>query len=40
MNTNAWVKGVMPDKNPKSAILLKVTDIYIGQPGPDLGKKL
>lgn len=39
-NTVNWVKGVMPVLSPKSAILMKVTHVYICQPGPDLGKEL
>ncbi|SFR02988.1 pyridoxamine 5'-phosphate oxidase family protein [Desulfoscipio geothermicus] len=35
-----WVKKTMPDLKPKSAILLKVTNVYNCQPGPDLGKEL
>lgn len=38
--TVAWVKGAMPQLSPKSAILMKVTNVYICQPGPDLGKEL
>ena len=36
----AWVQKVMPALNTKSAILLKVTNVYNCQPGPDLGKEL
>ncbi|WP_066639495.1 pyridoxamine 5'-phosphate oxidase family protein [Desulfolucanica intricata] len=36
----SWVKEVMPQLNPKSAILVKITNIYNCQPGPDLGKEL
>jgi hypothetical protein len=38
--TVAWVKKIMPELNPKSAVLLKVTNIFICQPGPDLGKEI
>jgi len=38
--TAAWVKGVIPQLSPKSAILMKVKNVYICQPGPDLGKEL
>ncbi|MEL7566716.1 MAG: pyridoxamine 5'-phosphate oxidase family protein [Dehalobacterium sp.] len=38
--TVAWVKEVMPQLTPKSAIILKVTNVYVCQPGPDLGKEL
>ncbi|MCF8012057.1 MAG: pyridoxamine 5'-phosphate oxidase family protein [Clostridiales bacterium] len=36
----AWVQKVKPDLKPKSAVLLKVTNVYNCQPGPDLGKEL
>lgn len=36
----AWVKGVMPQLSPKAAVLVKVTNIFVSQPGPDLGKEL
>jgi len=36
----AWVKEKMPALQPKSAILMKVTDIYVCQPGENLGRKL
>ncbi len=36
----AWVKKGKPNLNPNSAILMKVTNIYNCQPGPDLGKEL
>jgi hypothetical protein len=36
----AWIKSVMPKLNPKSAIVMKVTDVYSIKPGPDAGKKL
>ena len=35
-----WVKGVKPALNPKTAIVMKVTDVYIVKPGPDAGKKI
>lgn len=38
--TVAWVKEAMPQLVPKAAILVKVTNVYISQPGPDLGKEL
>ncbi|ATW27524.1 pyridoxamine 5'-phosphate oxidase family protein [Candidatus Formimonas warabiya] len=38
--TVAWVKEAMPQLSPKSAILVKISNIYICQPGPDLGKEL
>lgn len=36
----AWVKGVAPNMPAKSAITVKVSHVYITQPGPDLGKEL
>jgi len=38
--TVVWVKAVMPELSPKSAIVMKVTNVYVCQPGPDLGKEL
>ena len=35
-----WVQKAMPNIKPRSAILLKVTNVYNCQPGPDLGKEL
>lgn len=35
-----WAKSVMTQLNPKAAVLLRVTEIYSLQPGPDAGKKL
>ena len=34
------VKAEKPDLTPKSAIVLKVDDIYVTSPGPDAGKNL
>lgn len=39
-DAKAWVQKTMPELNPKSAILLKVTNVYNCQPGPDLGKEI
>lgn len=39
-DATAWVEKAFPGLKPKSAILLKVTNIYNCQPGPDLGKEL
>ncbi len=36
----AWVKGMKPTLNPKTAIVMKITDVYVVKPGPDAGKKL
>lgn len=35
-----WVKGIKATLNPKTAIVMKVTDVYVVKPGPDAGKKL
>ncbi|OAT79535.1 pyridoxamine 5'-phosphate oxidase family protein [Desulfotomaculum copahuensis] len=35
-----WVKEKMPALQPKSAVLLKVTNIYVCQPGESLGQEL
>jgi predicted pyridoxine 5'-phosphate oxidase superfamily flavin-nucleotide-binding protein len=36
----AWVKGIKETLNPKTAIVMKVTDVYVVKPGPDAGKKI
>lgn len=36
----SWVQKTMPQLKPKSAILLKVTNVFNCQPGPDIGKEL
>jgi predicted pyridoxine 5'-phosphate oxidase superfamily flavin-nucleotide-binding protein len=36
----AWVKSMRPTMNPKTAIVLKITDVYVVKPGPDAGKKI
>ncbi len=36
----AWVKGIKATLNPKTAIVMKVTDVYVVKPGPDAGKKI
>ncbi len=36
----AWVKGIKPTLNPKTAIVMKITDVYMVKPGPDAGKKI
>lgn len=36
----AWVKSMRPTLNPKSALVVKITDVYSIKPGPDAGKKL
>ena len=35
-----WAKSVMTQLEPKSAVLLKVEEIYSVQPGPEAGKKV
>jgi predicted pyridoxine 5'-phosphate oxidase superfamily flavin-nucleotide-binding protein len=35
-----WVKGMKATLNPKTAIVMKITDVYAVKPGPDAGKKL
>jgi hypothetical protein len=36
----AWVKSLKPTLVPKSAIVMKITGVYIIKPGPDAGKKI
>ncbi len=36
----AWVKELKPTLTPKSAIVMKVTEVYSIKPGADAGKKL
>ena len=36
----AWVKSLNPTLVPKSAIVMKITGVYIIKPGPDAGKKI
>jgi predicted pyridoxine 5'-phosphate oxidase superfamily flavin-nucleotide-binding protein len=36
----AWMKEKMPRLTPKSAILMKITEVYVIKPGPDAGKKV
>ncbi|NYB52848.1 MAG: pyridoxamine 5'-phosphate oxidase family protein [Methanobacteriaceae archaeon] len=35
-----WALNVMTKLNPKAAIVVKVTEIYSVQPGPEAGKKV
>jgi uncharacterized protein len=35
-----WVKGMKPTLNPKTAIVMKITDVYMVKPGPEAGKKI
>jgi len=34
------VKAEKPDLTPKSAIVVKITDIFVTTPGPDAGKNV
>jgi len=34
------VKAEKPDLTPKSAVVLKITDIFVTSPGPDAGKNV
>ncbi len=36
----AWMKEVRPHLTPKSAVIMKITDVYIVKGGPDAGKKI
>jgi hypothetical protein len=36
----AWVHTFAPNLNPKSAVVIKVTDVFQVKGGPDAGKKL
>ena len=35
-----WAQNVMTKLNPKAAIVVKITEIYSVQPGPEAGKKI
>jgi len=35
-----WAQNVMTKLNPKAAIVVKLTEIYSVQPGPEAGKKV
>ena len=35
-----WAKSVRETLNPKTAIVMKITDVYVVKPGPEAGKKL
>ena len=35
-----WVRGIKETLNPKSAIVGKITGVYIVKSGPDAGKKI
>ena len=36
----AWMKEVRPNLTPKTAVVMKITDVYIVKGGPDAGKKI
>ena len=36
----AWVHSFAPNAKPKSAVVVKITDVYQVKSGPDAGKKL
>ncbi len=36
----AWMKELKPNLTPKSAVVMKVTDVYHVKPGADAGKKI
>lgn len=36
----AWMKEIRPNLTPKSAVIMKITDVYIVKGGPDAGKKI
>lgn len=35
-----WMKDLRPSLAPKSAVIMKVTEVYIIKAGPDAGKKI
>jgi len=35
-----WMHGLRPHLTPKSAMILKITDVYQVKPGADAGKKI
>lgn len=36
----AWMKEIWPNFVPKSAVVVKITDVYVVKPGPEPGKKI
>nr|WP_320160511.1 pyridoxamine 5'-phosphate oxidase family protein [uncultured Methanoregula sp.] len=36
----AWMKELRPNLTPKSAVILKITDVFNLKPGADAGKKI
>ena len=35
-----WMKKLLPQLVPKSAVEMKITEVYILKPGPEAGKKI
>ncbi len=35
-----WVRGIKDTLKPKSAVVVKITDVYTVKSGPDTGKKI
>jgi len=35
-----WVKSVAPGLNPKAAVIVKVSEVYLTTGGPDAGKRV
>lgn len=38
--TAAWVSAEKPELKTKAAVVVKVTNVFVCQPGPDLGKDI
>ena len=36
----AWMKEIRPHLTPKSAVMLKIAEVYQVRPGPEAGKKI
>ena len=36
----AWIKELRPNFSPKSAVVMKITEVYHVKPGADAGKKI
>ncbi len=36
----AWMKELRPNLVPKSAVIMKITEVFIVKAGPDAGKKI
>jgi uncharacterized protein len=39
-DTVTWVKSIKETLNPKTALVVKITDVYAVKPGADAGKKI